>query len=63
MTLDVTFTSRPSWMGDNVGDDDGTSRTPHISLPALPALPALRSPIVARPVCLSFRVQCRENNV
>ena len=26
-------------MGDNVGDDDGTSRTPHISLPALPALP------------------------
>ena len=41
MALDVTFTSRPSYMGDNVGDDDGTSRTPHISLPALPALPAL----------------------
>ena len=41
MTLDVTFTSRPSDMGDNVGDDDGTSRTPHVSLPALPALPAL----------------------
>ena len=28
-------------MGDNVGDDDGTSRMPHISLPALPALPDL----------------------
>ena len=28
-------------MGGNVGDDDGTSRTPLISLPALPALPAL----------------------
>ena len=36
MTLDVTFTSTPSYMGDNAGDDDGTSRTPHILLRALP---------------------------
>ena len=42
MALDVTFTSTPSYMGHNVGDDDGTSRTPHISLlRALPAVPAL----------------------
>ena len=35
---------------DNVGDDDGTSRTPHISLPALPALP---SPTVCQGPVLS----------
>ena len=51
MTLDVTFTSTPSYMGHTVGDDDGTSRTPHISLPALPALPC---PIVPRPVLSVF---------
>ena len=46
-------------MGDNVGDDDGTSGTPHISLPALPALRALPCPIVPRPVLslLEFNVE------
>ena len=45
-------------MGDNVGDDDGTSRTPLIALPcatlhyrALPYLALLR---------LSFSILCRE---
>ena len=48
-------------MGGNVGDDDGTSRTPIISLPALacvslryPALPCLAL------LCLSFSVILRE---
>ena len=41
--LDVIVTSRPSYMGDKVADDDETSRTPLISLPFstmhYPALP------------------------
>ena len=58
MTLYATFTSRPSQMGDNVGDDDGTSKTPHISLPALlPALLALPCATMCQgPVSLSCRV-------
>ena len=47
-------------MGDNVGDDDGTSRTPHISLPALPALPALPCPIVPRHVLSVFEFNVEE---
>ena len=50
-------------MGDNVGDDDGTSRTPHTSLLALPALPALPCATVCLGLfCLYFRVQ-RKGNV
>ena len=41
-------------MGDNVGDDDGTSRTPIISPPCA----TLRYP--AALICLSFRILYRE---
>ena len=54
MVSDVTFTSRPSYMGDNVGDDDGTSRTPLISLPCA----TLRYPSAL--ICLSFSSLYRE---
>ena len=51
-------------MGGNVGDDDGTSWTPLISLPALPALPALLCATVCLGLfCLSFRVQRGGKNV
>ena len=52
------YFTRPPYMGDNVGDDDGTSRTPLISPPcstlhyrALPCLALL---------CLSFSVLFKE---
>ena len=44
MTFDVTVTSRPSQMGDNVGDGDETIRKPLTSLPCLALF------------CLSFSV-------
>ena len=47
-------------MGGNVGDDDGTSRTPHISLPALHcvSLRYLALPCLAL-LCLSFNTLFR----
>ena len=54
-------------MGHNAGNDDGTSRAPHISVPGLPALSALPCVSLRYPalpclglLCLSFSILYKE---
>ena len=53
----ATFTSWPPQTGDSVGDDDGPSRTPHISPPAFNGLkmgtPLLLYHALSTPVILT----------
>ena len=64
VVLHVTFTSRPSQRGNNVGDDDRTSRTPLISLPCTTlhylAIPCATLSYPATLFCLSLEFNVEE---